>query len=107
MSDALGLSIGATNLVAAAGGRPPVLRRSVLTVYGHTAPEVGLPPRRGDGVTLSGFVERVGDPVPLVGDDGSRYPAGQLVVEALESMAALAGSATPTDVAIAVPSYWG
>ncbi len=107
MSDALGLSIGTTNLVAAGVGRQPVLRRSVVTVYGHAAPEVGTPAGRAGGVVLSGFVERVGDPVPLVAADGSAYPAEQLVVEALESMAGLAVDLPPAEVAIAVPAHWG
>ena len=106
MSDALGLSVGTTNLVAATVGNRPVIRRSVLTLYEHSAPEVGDTAGHADGVVLSGFVERVGDPVPLVGADGSSYPAEQLVVEALESMAALATTAGAADVAIAVPSYW-
>ncbi|MDT5182858.1 MAG: hypothetical protein QOI29_1016, partial [Mycobacterium sp.] len=35
MSDPLGLSIGTTNLVAARVGNQPVMRRSVLTLFGH------------------------------------------------------------------------
>ena len=68
MSDPLGLSIGATNLVAARVGRPPVMRRAVLTLFSDRAPEVGVaaenPALNQPGVVLSGFVERVGDPVP-------------------------------------------
>ena len=45
MSDALGLSIGATNLVAARVGRPPVMRRAVLTLFSDRAPEVGVAAR--------------------------------------------------------------
>ena len=45
MSDALGLSIGATNLVAARVGRPPVMRRAVLTLFADRAPEVGVAAR--------------------------------------------------------------
>ena len=43
MSDSLGLSIGMTNLVAARMGRPPVMRRSVLTLFEDRAAEVGVP----------------------------------------------------------------
>ncbi|HYJ56433.1 MAG TPA: Hsp70 family protein, partial [Mycobacterium sp.] len=106
MSDPLGLSIGTTNLVAASVGRQPVIRRSVLTLFGHAAPEVGVPTGHPGGMVLSGFVDRVGDSVPLVAADGASYPAEQLVVEALESMAALAAPTPPSGVAIAVPSYW-
>jgi hypothetical protein len=73
MSDSLGLSIGMTNLVAARIGHPPVMRRSVLTLFNDRAPEVGIPSEfqanpnlNQPGLVLGGFVERVGDPVPLV-----------------------------------------
>ncbi len=89
---ALGMSVGTTNLVAAAVGHQPVLRRAVLT---------------RSGVALTGFVERVGDPVPLVAADGMAYAPEQLVVEALDDLAAQAMPAPPSEVAIAVPSYWG
>ena len=112
MNDPLGLSVGTTNLVAASAGHQPVIRRSVLTLFGHAGPEVGIPrkdaPAAG-GMVLSGFVDRVGDPVPLVAEDGATYPAEQLLVEALESMAGLSSPAPRTsipDVVIAVPSYW-
>ena len=39
---------------------------------------------------LTGFVERVGDPVPLVAADGTRYPAEQLLVAVLDEAAAAA-----------------
>ncbi len=52
MSDPLGLSIGTTNLVAARVGNQPVIHRATVTL--------------ADGSVLGGFVERVGDPVPLV-----------------------------------------
>lgn len=106
MSDALGMSVGTTNLVAAGVGHAPVIRRAVVTLFGHAPPQVGAPPADPGGLTLSGFVERVGDPVPLVATDGSSYPAEQLLVEALETMAGLAVPAEPGDVTIAVPSYW-
>jgi Hsp70 protein len=113
MSDSLGLSIGSTNLVAARLGRPPVMRRSILTLFEDRAPEVGVPsefsafsenPTRG-GMVLSGFVERVGDPVPLVAADGSPHRGEQVLVEALDAMARTVGGGTP--IAIAVPGHWG
>ncbi|MCH9732798.1 MAG: molecular chaperone, partial [Actinomycetia bacterium] len=112
MSDPLGLSIGTTNLVAATVGHQPAIRRSLLTVFGHAAPEVGIPAMESadsGGVLLTGFVDRVGDPAPLVAADGASYPAEQLLVEALEAMAQLAvpSSGAPTSgVVIAIPSYW-
>ncbi|MDT5109940.1 MAG: hypothetical protein QOE20_1830, partial [Mycobacterium sp.] len=84
----MGLSIGTTNLVAARVGNPPVMRRSVLTISGEP---------------VSGFVERVGDPVPVVTADGTSHPADELVVEAL---AAMVGDDPTSQVAVAVPAHW-
>jgi actin-like ATPase involved in cell morphogenesis len=107
MSDPLGLSIGTTNLVAACVGNQPVIRRSVLTLFGHAAPEVGVPSAHTDGIVLSGFVERVGDPVPLVAADGSSHHADQLLVDALQAMVYASGGEPTPDTAIAVPAHWG
>ncbi len=93
MSDPLGLSIGTTNLVAARVGNQPVIRRSVVSL--------------ADGSVLDGFVERVGDPVPLVAPDGATHQADRLLVEALGHMVDATGGQSPTEIAIAVPAYWG
>src|ERR1700754_3273490 len=107
MSEALGLSIGMTNLVAARVGRPPVIRRAVLTLFSGRAPEVGVPGEYTalgqPGVVLTDFVERVGDPVPLVAEDGSAYSGEAVLAEALDAMAATVGGGAP--VAIAVPAH--
>src|ERR1051325_8667124 len=95
MSDPLGLSIGTTNLVAARVDNQPLIRRSVLTLHGNAAPDVGVPSAHTDGVVLSGFVERVGDPVPLVASDGSSHHADQLLADALEAMVYATGG-TPS-----------
>src|SRR3954453_6174522 len=109
MSDSLGLSIGMTNLVAARIGRPPVMRRSVLTLFNDRAPEVGVPGQNPNlnqpGLVLSGFVERVGDPVPLVAADGSPHRGDLVLVEALDAMARTVGGGAP--IVIAVPAHWG
>ena len=109
MSDSLGLSVGMTNLVAARVGRPPVMRRSVLTLFSDRAPEVGVPGEypalNQPGVVLTGFVERVGDPVPLVAEDGSSHRGERVLAEALDAMARTVGGGAP--IAIAVPAHWG
>ncbi|HUO37192.1 MAG TPA: Hsp70 family protein [Mycobacterium sp.] len=111
MSDSVGLSVGMTNLVAARDGDPPVARRAVLTLFGHRPPEVGVPSENPaltePGLVLTGFVERVGDPVPLLAPDGSVHPADQLLVEALDAMVSAVGGPPPSDIAIAVPAHWG
>ncbi|MBX5489446.1 MAG: Hsp70 family protein, partial [Mycolicibacterium hassiacum] len=109
MSDSLGLSIGMTNLVAARIGRPPVLRRSVLTLFDDRPAEVGVPSENPNldrpGTVLTGFVERVGDPVPLVAADGSAHRGEDVLAEALAAMARTVGGGTP--IAVAVPAHWG
>ncbi|HXA12088.1 MAG TPA: molecular chaperone, partial [Mycobacterium sp.] len=83
MTDPLGLSIGTTNLVGARVGSPPLTRRAVLTLYRGYAPQVSAPPAETDpnAITITGFVERVGDPIPLVAPDGSQHRADRLLVE--------------------------
>jgi hypothetical protein len=112
MTGSLGLSIGMTNLVAARVGAVPVTRRAVLTLSPNRAPEVGVPSENphltGPAVMLSGFVERVGDPAPLVASDGSSHQADSLLVEALDAMGRTVGDGSPpSQVAIAVPAHWG
>jgi hypothetical protein len=100
MNDPLGLSIGTTNLVAARVGAVPITRRPMLTLFPHRAPEVGAPSENPNltepGIVIGGFLERVGDPVPLVAADGSSYRAEMLLVEALTAMVhAISGVAPP------------
>ncbi|WP_156658028.1 Hsp70 family protein, partial [Mycobacterium kyorinense] len=109
MSDPLGLSVGVANLVAARVGSAPVTRRSVLTVFDHRPPEVGVPednPKLNEpGLILSGFIERVDDPAPFIGPDGSTHRSDVLAAEALDAVARAAGGGAPT--AVAVPGHWG
>lgn len=111
MYDPLGLSIGTTNLVAARNEIPPVTRRSVLTLYPHCAPKVGVPENDSNpsepGVMMKGFVERIGDSVALVSADGSAHDPELLTVEALDAMVRAAGAdASSAEISIAVPAYW-
>jgi actin-like ATPase involved in cell morphogenesis len=88
----LGVSIGATNL-AAASGTQAVVHPAVL----HTA----------GGGWLSGFVDRIGDPVPLVASDGSTHRPEALLNEALDALInALPHTAAMSDVAVTVPAHW-
>ncbi|MBV8788734.1 MAG: Hsp70 family protein [Mycobacterium sp.] len=108
MSESLGLSIGAANLVAARAGRAPVTRSSVLTLFEHRPTEIGLPEENPSltepGLVLRGFVERVGDRAPLVAADGTKYLGEVLTVEAIEALARTVGYGKP--ITIAVPAYW-
>lgn len=109
MTEPLGLSIGMTNLVAARVGHPPVTRRSILNLYADRAPEVGAPAEIAGftepQLVLDGFVERVGDPVPVVAADGSAHRGEQSLARALDAMARLVDSGAP--IAVAVPAHWG
>jgi hypothetical protein len=88
----LGLSIGATNLAGTRDGQTAVLRPAELTLHGQR---------------LTGFVDRVGDPVPLVAPDGSKYRSEELVADALGSMAHAVTAGVPvSDVAVTVPAHW-
>lgn len=108
MSESLGLSIGAANLVAARVGSAPVSRRSVLTLFDHRPAEVGLPEDNPNltepGLALQGFVERVGDRAELVAADGTKHLGEAVTVAALDAMARTVGRGTP--VAIAIPAHW-
>jgi hypothetical protein len=89
---ALGISIGATNLVATSGSQA-VVHPAVL--------------RTARGGWLSGFVDRIGDPVPLVASDGSTHRPEALLTEALAAVTgALPGSEPVSDVAVTVPAHW-
>lgn len=108
MSRSLGLSVGVASLVAARVGGAPMAQRSVLTMFDHRPPEVGVPDDNlslnEPGLTLSGFVERVGDPASIIGPDGSAHRNDELAAEALDAVARTAGYGAP--VAVAVPAHW-
>ena len=88
----LGISIGATNLVATSGSQA-VVHPAVL--------------RTAQGGWLSGFVDRIGDPVPLVASDGSTHRPEALLTEALATVtSALPNAEMVSDVAVTVPAHW-
>ncbi|WP_238305333.1 MULTISPECIES: Hsp70 family protein [Mycobacterium] len=111
MYDPLGLSIGTMNLVAAANGGSPVIRRAVLTLYPHCAPKLVASQMTSDaaqlGVPMTGFVERIGDSVALISPDGAAHDPDLLTVEALDAMVVAAGAdSSSSEIAIAVPAHW-
>lgn len=89
MRECLGLSVGATNLVAARPDSNAIVRRAEVT-WGTTV--------------LTGFVERFGDPVPIVAADGSVHAGDRLVVEALTDLSRAMGR--PQRTCVAVPAHW-
>ncbi|TGD90757.1 hypothetical protein BayCH28_02675 [Mycolicibacterium sp. CH28] len=108
---AIGLSVGATMLSAVTPERS-ITRRPVITLFRHRSPEVGLPsenPRLDEpGLVITDFVDRVGDPVPVVAADGSVHPAEALLADALRALAytATAGRPLPPATAITHPAHW-
>jgi hypothetical protein len=111
MVGAVGISVGATNLVLVAPSRAATTRRSVLTMYRHRPPEVGLPPENPEitepRLVATGFVERVGDPVGIVAGDGSVHRAEVLLAHALRALVHTAlGRPSDGPVAVAHPAHW-
>jgi molecular chaperone DnaK (HSP70) len=108
---ALGLSIGSTNL-AAATANLAITRKPVLTLYRQRAPEVGVPsenPRLDEpGLVISGFVDRIGDPVGILAADGSVHRSDALIADALRALAyaATGGRPLPDSVAVTYPAHW-
>ena len=88
----LGLSIGATNIAGTRDGHTAAIHPAEVTLQGRR---------------LTGFVDRVGDPVPLVASDGSKHNSDRLVAEALGAMAdSLTGDMPVGEMAVAVPAHW-
>ena len=90
--NSLGLAVGATNLACTGEGHRPVIRPA----------SVALQP----GLTLTGFVDGVGDAVPMVAADGSQHRPETLLAEALDGVARSAAMAPVSEVAVAVPAHW-
>src|SRR6476469_6981529 len=88
----MGLSVGATNLAGTRDGQTAVIRPAELTLHGQR---------------ITGFVDRVGDPVPLIAADGAKYRSEALLADALGAIAhAVTAGAPVADVAVTVPAHW-
>ena len=91
--NSLGLAVGATNLAGTGGGQRPVIRPAAVTL--------------DRGLILTGFVDRVGDPVPMVAQDGSHHRPEKLLADALDGLARSAANGAPvSEVAVTVPAHW-
>lgn len=92
MRSSVGISLGSANLVAVTGGRP-IVRPAAVTIR--------------PGVTVTGFVDRVGDPVPMLAGDGSAHRADGLAAAAIEAATRQASPRyRPQLGAVAVPGHW-
>ncbi|MDT5265227.1 MAG: hypothetical protein QOI90_1853, partial [Mycobacterium sp.] len=90
MRDCVGVSVGATNLVAARADGGATVRPAAVTWR---------------GTVLTGFVERFGDRVPIVAEDGSAHAADRLMAEAVADLTRARGRVDST--CVAVPAHWG
>jgi hypothetical protein len=112
MAEAVGLSIGATRFAGVQLGRAPVTRQSVLTLYEQRSPELGVPGENPNltqpGMVVTGFVERVGDPVGMVTADGSLHRGELLVADALRELLYTVTSGRPPaqPPTVTYPAHW-
>ncbi|MBF6453082.1 Hsp70 family protein [Nocardia cyriacigeorgica] len=115
---ALGITVGSANSVAVLAsrdGEPGIDSASVLThptvlrlvpgapaLFGTEAIDGG---RHAPGVRIDGFVSRVGDPVPMLADDGTSHTASDLVATAITRL--VEESADPGATVVAChPAHW-
>jgi hypothetical protein len=110
MTLGLGLSIGATNVAAVARGAATT-RQSVLTLYPHRPPEVGVPSENpklaAPGLVVTGFVERAGDPVGVMAADGSFHRGEVLIADALRALTrAVPCGWPPVPLGVTYPAHW-
>jgi actin-like ATPase involved in cell morphogenesis len=107
MTTSLGMKIGSTTCVAVSGDESgpdaALVRGPVLELIPDSSPELvdGPGPHR-----VSGFSDRVGDPVALVTDDGRQYAGEDLYAAAMAALAADAGAWDADAVVLACPNDW-
>ncbi|WP_433633932.1 Hsp70 family protein [Nocardia sp. CA-120079] len=123
MSGSLGIKIGTADFVtaadAASGGSDRRARRPQTTQHHATlimtegmAPAlspIGSGTRSAHvGMVVTGFVDRVGDPIDLVAADGSAHRPEKLVASAVQYLTRYSAGAfaAPPTIAAAYPSYW-
>ncbi|HEU0192305.1 MAG TPA: Hsp70 family protein [Mycobacterium sp.] len=109
---AIGLSVGATTLVAVTSERA-VTRRPVITLYRDHAPQVGVPSETSanpddPGLVITDFVDRVGDAAPIVAGDESTHRPEQLLADGLHALTYATTGQRPPSSAVVVthPAHW-
>ncbi|WP_237724135.1 MULTISPECIES: Hsp70 family protein [unclassified Rhodococcus (in: high G+C Gram-positive bacteria)] len=118
MRTSMGISMGSDSFVSAQmhgesqmhrehDGFTVVRHSAELALSSSSAPALG-PHRSGPlqgSIVFRDFVDRVGDPVPVIGDDGTRTPAVQLVTTALDCLVR-GRTPAPDHVVVAAPAAW-
>ncbi|AII05592.1 Hsp70 family protein [Rhodococcus opacus] len=119
MRTSMGISMGSDSFVSAQmhgesqmhrerDGFTVVRHSAELVLLSSSAPALG-PHRSGPlpqgSIVFRDFIDRVGDPVPVIGDDGTRTPAAQLVTTALDCL--IRGrTPSPDHVVVGAPAGW-
>lgn len=112
MTQGVGLSVGATSFAAVVPGCAAVTRQSVLTLYPHRPPEVGVPAENsrlhGRGLVMTDFVDRAADPVGIMAVDGTFHRGETLIALALRALtyAGTGGRAPVTGPGVTHPAHW-
>ncbi|MDJ0395292.1 Hsp70 family protein [Rhodococcus sp. G-MC3] len=123
MSAGLGIRIGTVTSVAALDtshdpyaprdfatdeAMPTVVKRSALDLHPGSEPSLAETSERNGRQTLSGFADRVGDPVPLIDEDGQSHLAEDLFAAATRALVAeaSAGADSNPTVVITHPDRW-
>ncbi|WP_261392914.1 Hsp70 family protein [Rhodococcus sp. BP22] len=85
-----------------------VTRRSALDLRPGAAPSLAGSQDRQNRYLISGFADRVGDPVPVIDEDGRSHQAEDLFATATRALVAEACAGTPCDptVVVTYPDRW-
>ncbi|WP_255183131.1 MULTISPECIES: Hsp70 family protein [unclassified Rhodococcus (in: high G+C Gram-positive bacteria)] len=110
MNAGLGIRIGSVTAVAALDTEPvtSVVKRSALDLRPGEAPRLAELWDRSTRNLISGFADRVGDPVELIDDDGRSHRAEDLYATAARALVAevSAGTDAAPTVVVTHPTRW-
>ncbi|WP_377451220.1 Hsp70 family protein [Rhodococcoides fascians] len=110
MNAGLGIRIGTVTAVAALDTDPvtSVVKRSALDLRPGAAPSLADLWDRSTRHLISGFADRVGDPVELIDDDGRSHRAEDLYATATRALVAdvSAGVDSSPSVVVTHPTRW-
>ncbi|MCZ4517867.1 Hsp70 family protein [Rhodococcus ruber] len=106
----LGIRIGSVTAAAALDNDPvtSVVKRSALDLRPGAAPSLAELWDRSTRYLISGFADRVGDPVELIDDDGRSHRAEDLYATAARALVAevSAGADSAPTVVVTHPTRW-
>lgn len=115
MPRALGIGIGSVDAVAAVAANESdaavLTRRAALHLGPDGVPLLGEKPSDPAYVSVSGFADRVGDPVGILADDGATYSGEDIMATAVNCLIHAAHDAHPelsgdAPVTVVHPTVW-